>query len=240
MSETVSPDFLASQTLASMPTPTITPNAGANGVSNAPRTPPNAPATPPSHDSLGRPFDPIKFHKRTDTLGRWVNRRSGGGAFKSETPPNGVSNASATPPIPEVGPGETPPNAHQTPPDQNAPPHNITPARAAAEGVVVSIYTLGSLIIDGEEWMPQADEHEPLVAAWEHMFKVTGVKEPPAWMVPAIATGVFLSKRFTKPKTRSFIEKVKAWAHGKILERRGRQQSAQLIQRTETTKPENP
>jgi hypothetical protein len=229
MAETVTPESLASSVLENAPEPTIKlPNAPTGAAAAMPAADPKQ-AEIPKFDSLGRPFDPKKFLPKCDTMGRWCVRRSG----KSTT---AGSPASPAHEIPEVGPGETPAGDPQpSQPAAEAHAQVMPSARAAAEGVAIGLYTVGALVIDGQEWMPEPGEHEPLVQAWESYFKITGTKDTPPWMAPALATAIFMGKRFMKPKTRTFFEKVKAWFFNAWMSRKGRQQSAELGRRMESS-----
>jgi len=229
MAETVTPESLASSVLENAPEPTIKlPNAPTGASAAMPASEPKKPDAP-KFDSLGRAFDPKKFLPKCDTMGRWCVRRSG----KSTT-----AGAASTPAqeIPEVGPSETPQVDPQTSqPAAEAHAQIMPSARAAAEGVAIALYTVGAMVIDGQEWMPEPGEHEPLVQAWESYFKTTGQKEMPPWMAPAMATAIFMGKRLTKPKTRTFFEKIKAWMFNAWMSRKGRQQSAELGRRMESS-----
>lgn len=230
MAETVTPETLASSVLQNAPEPTISlPKSPTGAAAAMPSAAPEskAPETP-KFDSLGRAYDPKKFLPKCDTMGRWVVRRSG----KSTT----TAASAHAQEIPEVGPGEAAPGEPASSPQPATEVHAqvIPPARAAAEGVAVALYTVGALVIDGQEWMPEPGEHEPLVAAWESYFKITGQKEMPPLMAPVMATAIFMGKRFAKPKTRTFFEKIKSWVFNAWFNRKGRQQSAELARRMES------
>ena len=175
---------------------------------------PSAPAAsaPVERDSLARPFDPAKFKREKDAVGRWKNLFAGRG---------GKNRAAAAPSdVPEIAPEAEP----------------ATPAGAKIAPVApVDRFTLladvysragiaGAMGLFGEEWQPDDDSEfvalRDSVAAYLKATNQTDLS-PGAALAFAILT--YSAKRLPRPKTQSRLaflrEKLSAWWRGRRIAR---------------------
>jgi hypothetical protein len=152
-------------------------------------------------DSLGREFDPVVFRLKNgqpqvDTRGRFVpaglGRRTGGAL--STIPPD-------SPAVPAA--------AAQTAPLPPAPDEYHLAAQAACR----ALYALG-MLLGGDEWMPEGDEHTNLVNAAEAYFRAKQFKDVPPGLALTIAVAGYVAPRLSKPKTLSRLEKLRLWWAG--------------------------
>lgn len=175
------------------------------GLVETPATPP-APQTPPAEnpfagqkDSLGREFDAAVFRLKNgqpqiDTRGRFVPAglgRKTGGAL-STIPPD----VPLAPPPPPLAAPPAPDEYH-----------------LAAQAACRALYALG-MLLGGDEWMPEGDEHTNLVNAAEAYFRAKQFKDVPPGLALTIAVAGYVAPRLSKPKTLSRLEKLRLWWAG--------------------------
>lgn len=114
--------------------------------------------------------------------------------------------------------GSSPPAA---PADLPANAVSSDEARAAATATVAVIVSLGSML-GGDEWRPLSggenpagvDEFEHMTTAWEQYYLAAGVANIPPWAGAAIATGMYIVPRLSKPKTAGRIQAFVGWLKG--------------------------
>lgn len=98
-------------------------------------------------------------------------------------------------------------------------------ARASGKMAANLLMTLG-IVAGGEEWQPMKDEKTGideklmLESAFADYFEATGKTDIPPGMALTVAIGGYALPRFTMPKTRSRMQKVKDWVVRKIAERK--------------------
>lgn len=176
----------------------------------APAPAPAALPPSPDFDSLGRPFDPVKFRRDKDTLGRWKNARAG-----RKTPGAASSPASAA-----AAPTSTP--RDPAPADFS----DVERAAGSAEGkavllddnatadTVIGVIQTALVLIGDEEGVLSETEktllRRPLVRVLEK-YNV-GADVMPAEVDLCLALAGLLITRLQKPKTATWFAKVKAWA----------------------------
>jgi hypothetical protein len=165
-----------------------------------------APAPSPDFDSLGRPFDPVKFRREKDTLGRWKNARAGRKGGPAAPPAAGPASAPKDP----------------TPADFS----DVDRAAGTAEGkavllddnatadTVIGVIQTALVLIGDEEGVLSEMEktllRRPLVRVLEK-YNV-GADVMPAEVDLCLALAGLLITRLQKPKTATWFAKVKAWA----------------------------
>ncbi|AUR98301.1 hypothetical protein NVP1249A_07 [Vibrio phage 1.249.A._10N.261.55.B9] len=98
-------------------------------------------------------------------------------------------------------------------------------ARASGKMAANLLMTLG-IVAGGEEWQPikdpttGIDEKQMLESAFADYFEATGKTDIPPGMALTVAIGGYALPRFTMPKTRSRMQKVKDWVVRKIADRK--------------------
>jgi hypothetical protein len=98
-------------------------------------------------------------------------------------------------------------------------------ARASGKMAANLLMTLG-VVAGGEEWQPLKDpqsgldEKQMLESAFGDYFEATGKTDIPPGMALTVAIGGYMLPRFTMPKTRSRMGKVKDWFVKKLADRK--------------------
>lgn len=81
--------------------------------------------------------------------------------------------------------------------------------------VTANIFIQSGVAVFGDEWQPEKtkefDEQNNLVNVTDDYYKVTGIKEPPPWAVLLIAYGSYGLRRFSRPKTKTTLQKFGGW-----------------------------
>lgn len=79
-----------------------------------------------------------------------------------------------------------------------------------------SVFLVGQTAF-GEEWKPVVDnelginEPENMTTAFAAYYEATGYRDPPPWVILAIALGSYAAPRIPKPKTQSRIKRISQW-----------------------------
>lgn len=207
--------------LPALPAP-ADPSAAVNGTSDPA---PSAPGPAADFDALGRPFDPVKFRRERDSLGRWKNARAGrkGAAPGPARPPRPAAPPRPAPAAPAASasaPGSEPPDADFSDVERiagtGAPGANghavLLDDNATADTVIGIIQT--ALVLIGEEEGVLSDTEKallrrPLVRVLEKYG--VGSDVMPAEVDLAMAMAGLLICRLQRPKTATWFAKAKAW-----------------------------
>jgi hypothetical protein len=215
--ETVSPADLAAEKLnpsSAAPTATAAP---APAAPPAPPAPPAEPAGVPGAaqdiDSLGRPFDPAKFHHKTDSRGRWVNANSGRKP-KSAQAATASGRSYVAPDAPAAG--QHPTNG-SVPEAGRAVPQSDRFDLAAEMYARAGYSVLDGIFAGNGEWLPDNDaEHIALRGALATYLRHKQTDDLPPGLALSLALATYGAKRVSKPNTLSRIRMFSYWVRAKI------------------------
>ncbi len=120
--------------------------------------------------------------------------------------------------------------------DKKVDPEAQQRATARVSGTMAAnlMITLG-VVVGGEEWHPVKhektglDEKLMLEGAFADYFEATGKTDIPPGMALTVAIGGYVLPRFTMPKTRGRLQKVKDWIVGKIAARKLKKHNLKVV-----------
>lgn len=183
----VAADDLAAATIATAPEPT-------SGTVK-PQTPPAGPelGSPVEKDSLNRPYDPAKFSREKDKLGRWKNLNAGRKGGHGASPESASRDPAAG-----NGVGSSSVIAPDAPTPKGPDKYDL-----AADMYCRAFYaTADSLFAGKGEWAPDNDpEHVGLRDAAAAYLRAKGMEDLPPGPALLLAVATYSAKRIQRPNT---------------------------------------
>lgn len=174
------------------PAPAVTAGAGASPV--------QANAATAAFDSIDRPFDPAKFVREFDTLGRWKNLNKGG------RPKAAGSGDPAT--------AEAPSFADVLAVAREGDAEKISDlAQNATAETLIGILQAALVLIGEDEGVLSEQEKTLLSRPLQRVLDKYGVGKDamPAEIELAVAVSIIVIARLKKPKTATTVAKIRSW-----------------------------
>lgn len=97
-------------------------------------------------------------------------------------------------------------------------PQAITANQRATAIVISGVFIQTGCVIFGDEWQPEKtqkyDEKAYLIESTEEYLRVSGMETLPPWLLLVVAYGSYGLKRFTRPQTKTVLQKMGDWFNG--------------------------